>query len=101
VNKTKWLDAAQIFDQWRIVPRITLFGYAFWVVHVIDKALSWYQTLPMAERTIEATGLTTAIISVITGLFPWVYKIYSDAATDWGYQPSRTSISSTTTEVTK
>jgi hypothetical protein len=90
MNKSKYLDFAQVFDQLRIVPRIVLFGYAFWVIHVIDKTLEWYQALPAAERTIEASGLATAIISVITGLFPWIYRIYSDAATDWSGQSTKT-----------
>jgi hypothetical protein len=101
MNKTLYLDAAQLFDTWRVVPRVTLFGYAAWVMHVIDKTLSWYMHLPANERTIEASGLTTAIISVITGLFPWVYRIYADTATDWTQMPSRTSTSVSTTEVTK
>jgi hypothetical protein len=47
--------------------------------------------LPSSERTLEASGLAGAIITVITGLFPWIYKIYSDAATDWSAQPVRSS----------
>jgi hypothetical protein len=103
VNKTRWLDFAQVFDQLRIVPRVTLFGYAAWVIHIIDKTLGWYMNLPTAERTLEASGLATAIISVITGLFPWIYRIYSDNATDWSVQipSSKTQTVVQTTEVSK
>jgi len=83
VNKTAWLDAAEVFDHWRVVPRAVLLLYGGWVAHVTDNILSWYQRIPGAERTLEASGLAAGIITAVTGLFPWVYKIYSDAATDW------------------
>jgi hypothetical protein len=96
VNKTKFLDVAQVFDTWRVVPRAVLFGYAWWVMHVTDNTLSWYQHLPSAERTLEASGLAGAIITAITGMAVWVYRIYADTATDWSPASTRTSVSSTT-----
>lgn len=87
MNKTPWLDAAHVFDAWRVVPRIVLFSYGAWVAHVTDKTLEWYYHLPGAERTLEASGLAAAIITAITGLFPWVYKIYSDNGVDWFANP--------------
>jgi hypothetical protein len=101
MNKSRILDWAQIFDTWRVVPRTVLFGYAWWVTHITDNTLTWYQHLPAAERTLEASGLAGAIITAVTGLAVWVYKIYSDAATDWSTMPTRSSISTSTTEITK
>lgn len=92
MNIQRWRDAAQIFDTWRVVPRIILFGYCWWVAHVTDGTLTWYQHLPSAERTLEASGLAGAIITAVTGLFPWVYKIYSDAATDWSAASTKTTV---------
>jgi hypothetical protein len=101
VNKQRWLDAAQVFDTWRVVPRLVLFGYLGWIGHVTDSTLAWYMGLPMAAQTYQATGLAAAIITAVTGLFPWVYKIYSDAATDWSNQPARVTTTNTSTEVIK
>jgi hypothetical protein len=97
MNKTRWLDAAQVFDTWRVVPRVVLFGYGAWVAYVTDSTLRWYMHLPAAERTLEASGLSGMIITAVTGLFPWIYRIYSDAANDW----TQTSTASTTTEIVK
>jgi hypothetical protein len=101
LNKDRWLDLAQIFDTWRVVPRFVLFGYGLWVAHVTDSTLKWYMHLPSAERTLEASGLAGAIITAVTGLFPWIYRIYSDNSNDWTQMPSRTSTTIATTEVTK
>jgi hypothetical protein len=101
LNKGVWLDAAQIFDTWRVIPRLVLFTYGWWVAHVTDGTLTWYQHLPAAERTLEASGLAGAIITAVTGLAVWVFRIYTDAATDWSQMSSRTSTTIATTEVTK
>jgi hypothetical protein len=39
--KQHWLDAAEVFDAWRVAPRIVLFGYCAWLVEVIDRILTW------------------------------------------------------------
>jgi len=87
MDKAKWIDRAQVFDTWRVVPRFILFGYAAWVAHVTDSILTWYMHLPSAERTLETSGLAGTIIAAVTGLLPWVYRIYSDAANDWTKVP--------------
>ena len=83
MTKRDFIDAAEVFDVWRVIPRATLFGYAYWVYHITGRILSWYERLPSAERTLETSGLAGAIITAVTGLAVWVYKIYSDNATDW------------------
>jgi hypothetical protein len=97
MNKQVWLERAEMFDTWRVVPRSVLFGYAWWVTHVTDSVLSWYEGLPSSERTLEASGLAGAIITAITGLAVYVYKIYSDSANDWNSRGS--SITSTQTVI--
>jgi hypothetical protein len=86
MNKQEWLNAAEIFDAWRVVPRTVLFMYATWLAHVTNNILLWYQHLPAAERTVETAGLTGAIITAITGLATWIYKIYSENGRDWSQQ---------------
>jgi hypothetical protein len=83
VISQRYLDFAQAFDKARVVPRVIFFGYAFWVMHITHWVLSWYMSLPPAERSLEASGLAGGVVTIITGLFPWIYRIYSDNATDW------------------
>lgn len=83
MNKRPWLDAAEIFDAWRVVPRLILFGYCYWVAHVTDSLLSWYQLIPSGERSLESAGFSGAVITAVTGLAVWVYKIYAETGRDW------------------
>ena len=76
-----------------------MFGYCWWVGHVTDNTLWWYQHLPAAERTLEASGLAGAIITAVTGLAVWVYKIYADTANDWSNATSKTTVLSSTETV--
>jgi len=95
------MDAAHVFDTWRVVPRAVLVVYFSWVVHVADTLLNWYMTLPREARTLEATGLGISIIGSITGLFPWILKIYMDNGNDWSGTTSSSSATVTTNTVSK
>lgn len=99
MNKQPYLDFLQVFDTARIIPRVIFFGYGFWVIHITHWVLAWYMKLPSAERTLEASGLAGTIITVVTGLFPWFYKIYSDNSTDWAPTPASTRTIVATTEI--
>jgi hypothetical protein len=83
VSKQKWLDAAQIFDTWRIVPRIVLFAYGWWAAQLTDWIVRWYEKLPSGERTGQVTAFVTIVLPGVFGLAVWVYKLYGDGATDW------------------
>lgn len=83
MNKKWWLDAAEVFDSWRVVPRLIVFGYCIWLPHITNQVLIWYQSLPASERTMEASGLAGAIITAVTGIAAWVFKIYSAAGRAW------------------
>lgn len=77
------LDWAEVFDAWRVIPRALVLGYWFWVVVVVNEILRWYQSLPSAERTLEASGLATVVITAVTGMGSWVSKIYMDGGRSW------------------
>lgn len=100
MNKQVWLDAAEVFDSWRVAPRAILFGYCFWVSHVTDSALTWYQHIPAAERGLESAGLVGAIITAVTGMAVWVFKIYTSGGRDWDAGSSSSTVVASTT-VTK
>jgi len=97
VNKQRWLDAAEIFDNWRVVPRLILFMYCWWLAHVVGEILHWYFALPATARGLEASGMTSVVITAVTGLGTWVYKIYSDAGRDWTQTASSTTRATTVT----
>lgn len=83
MTKQLWLDIAEIIDAWRVVPRVLLFAYCTWVWHVVAEILAWYQALPAVERSMEASGMAAAVITAVTGLSAWVFKVYSAGGRDW------------------
>jgi hypothetical protein len=100
VNKTKFLDAAEIFDSWRVIPRFVLFAYGTWLAYITDRLLNWYMALPAPSQSVQASGFCLGAIGAITTIAGWVYKIYANTGREWDNQASvRTS--SITTEVTK
>lgn len=81
--KQKWLDAAEVFDAWRIVPRLVLFGYCAWLVYVVDFILVWYTHLSQSARGIEASGMASVVITAVTGMGAFVFKVYVSGGRDW------------------
>ena len=85
--KQAWLDAAEIIDSWRVIPRAILFLYGYWMVRVTDLIIHWYEKLPAVERTTQVTAVITVIIPGIFGLACWVFKIYSAGGRKWDGSP--------------
>jgi hypothetical protein len=83
VSKAHWLDAAEVFDAWRIVPRLVLFGYCAWLVYVVDFILVWYTHLPASSRGIEASGMASVVITAVTGMGAFVFKVYVSGGRAW------------------
>lgn len=101
MNKQAWLDAAEVFDAWRVVPRLILFGYCAWLVYIVDTILAWYMGLQEHARGIEASGMATFVITAVTGIGATVYKIYAGGGRAWDQVPMLTSSTVSQTTVTK
>lgn len=82
------MKAAEIFDTWRVIPRVMLFGYSFFVWHITDFLLTWYTRQPAAERGVEESAMVAAIFTAVTGFSPWIFKIYSENGRNWTDNPT-------------
>lgn len=85
-----WIQRAEIFDAWRVVPRTLLFGYCGWAAWVFDTLLHWYINLPATSQTIQNAGLLTAVGTVLTGFGVPIFNIYIQNGRDWNAQPQTT-----------
>lgn len=82
-SKSLWLDWAEIFDAWRVVPRTILYSYAGWAILVTDRTLTWYFHLPSAERSGQDAALVGTIITAVTGLFTLTLNFYQNSGRQW------------------
>lgn len=89
MSHQKWIDAAEVFDSWRVIPRAVLLGYCWWTVYLVDKLTGWYMHIPVAERAVETAGFAGAVITAVTGMGAFVFKIYSDNGRDWNSRQDR------------
>jgi hypothetical protein len=81
--KAVWLDAAEVFDAWRVTPRTILYGFAGLFGYVIVHTMHWYFNLPPVDRTGQVTAVIGIIIPACSGLAVWVYKIYAQGGRNW------------------
>jgi hypothetical protein len=86
--KEAWLKWAEIFDSWRVVPRLILTVYGWFVFHVTMYVLIWYTHEPATARGAEESAVVSVIFTAIAGFSPWVFKIYSENGRDWDAKSS-------------
>lgn len=86
VEKANWIHWAEIFDAWRIVPRLVLLSYGWFVYHVVMYILAWYTHLTTTSSVGDGV-VVSVCVTAVTGFAPWVLKIYMDASTDWKNVP--------------
>ena len=98
MNKDNWLDAAEVFDSWRVVPRIFMTACFFWVVYVTNILLGWYMGLPEHARGYEASGFASIVFIAIMGFLKLVFDTYSRHGRDWDAEPSMTATATVTTK---
>lgn len=83
MTKQQWIDAAEVFDSLRVVPRIivgaylALFGWSIIFIGVM------YFRIPASERTVELTAFCTVWLGAMTTAFPFIVKIYTENGRDW------------------
>lgn len=87
MDKQKWIDGAEIFDSWRVVPRLFLFGFWITTFTFIFYFSYWYFHLPANERGYEESGAMTAIIIALLKFGKDVYDTYTQNGRDWNNVP--------------
>lgn len=99
--KHRWLDWAEIFDSFRVVPRLFLLACFIWTVHTTYMLLVWYLGLPDGSRGLEASGFGAIVFGAQITFLKLVYTTYSQNGRDWNAVPTQvTSTSSQSTTVT-
>lgn len=83
MKKQPWLDAAEVFDSWRVVPRVIVFIYLAMLVWLtVYFALKFFAVTP-EQRTTQLTAFASVLLTAAYGAFGWIAKIYMDGGRDW------------------
>lgn len=101
-TKSKMLNVAEVFDSWRVIPRVFLAATFIWCVYLTDRLIGWYIGLPHAERGIEASGFASAVQIGVLAFLKTVFDRYSTSGRDWNQrvQPSVQTATVATSTVT-
>jgi hypothetical protein len=84
VTKPQWLDGAEIFDSWRVWPRLIVFVYLALLVWLTVFFPTKYFAIPAAERTGALTAFVSVVMTTAYGALPFIVKIYMDSGRSWG-----------------
>lgn len=87
MNKQRYLHYAEVFDSFRIVPRIFIFcywGFCLWFIYFFA---DWYMQQPANARGFEESG---ALFGIITSLLKFgadLWNTYARTGRDWSAAP--------------
>lgn len=86
-NKKAHLRKAEVFDAWRVFPRIMLTLFFAGYCWLMAESWQWYKTLPF--ETLDWTSLAAltafplALLTGLGGIFGSMYKHYQGSGRDW------------------
>lgn len=85
MNKSGWLDAAEVFDSWRVFPRVLVAAFAFFVYQEFRSLTNWYMAIPHSDANLLAvqSAFVFGILGVLTTLAGYIFKVYTDGGRDW------------------
>jgi hypothetical protein len=83
VSKQAWLDGAEVFDSWRVVPRLIVLIYLAMLIWLTSYFAFKFFDISAAERNTQLTAFASMLLTVAYGAFGWIYKIYGNTGRDW------------------
>lgn len=83
MNKQAWLDRAEVFDSWRVVPRLIVLIYLAMLIWLTSYFAVKFFAIAAAERNTQLTAFASMLLTVAYGAFGWIYKIYGNTGRDW------------------
>jgi len=82
-NKEKWLNVAELFDAFRLVPRLVLAAILLFAGWYIFDITQWYMNLPAEERTGMVSGFVGISVPAVFGLAGKVADWYLKTGRKW------------------
>jgi hypothetical protein len=83
MTKREWLDAAEVFDSWRVVPRLIVLVYLGMLIWLTGYFALKFFGVSAQERTTQVTAFASVLMTAAYGAFSWIVKIYTDGGRDW------------------
>lgn len=83
MSKQDWLDAAEVFDSWRVAPRLIVFLYLAFLFGLTAYFAIKFFDITAAERTTQLTAFASLLLTAAYGAFGWIFKIYTTGGRDW------------------
>jgi hypothetical protein len=67
MRKQWWIDLSEVLNALRVMPRVLVGVYGLYGIYIVE----WYMKLPVAERTMEASGFAAIVLSAFAKLCHW------------------------------
>jgi hypothetical protein len=81
--KRRWLNAAEVFDSWRVVPRLIVAVYIAFLIWLTSYFAVNFFALPAAERSAAVTAFASVVLTAAFGALAYIVRVYMDNGRDW------------------
>ena len=81
--RRRWLNAAEVFDSWRVFPRLIVATYIAFLIWLTTYFSMRFFALPAAERSAAVTAFASVVLTAAFGALAWIVKVYMDNGRDW------------------
>ncbi len=86
-RKKSLLRIAEVFDAWRVFPRIFMILFFIGYGWLMKESWDWYKTLDYTTigwaNLAALTAFPTVLLTGLGGMFASMYKHYQDSGRDW------------------
>jgi len=83
MDKQKWLNGSEIFDAYRVIPRLVLGAVLIFAGTYIIGITDWYMSIPAVDRTTEVSAFAGVTIPAVFGLAGKVVDWYLKTGRTW------------------
>lgn len=83
MQKQTLLNAAEVFDSWRVVPRTFLYGYWITTFYLIFWVFWWYMHLDANGRGNQESGLIGVVVLTLVKFGIDIFNTYTAKGRDW------------------
>jgi uncharacterized BrkB/YihY/UPF0761 family membrane protein len=87
--KHRWLNAAEVFDSWRVVPRLIIVTYITFLIWLTTYFALKYFSLPATERGAPVTAFASVVLTAAFGALAYIWKLYVDNGRDWNEREAK------------
>lgn len=100
LSKQKWLTAAEVFDTWRVIPRLLVGSYYIAYLHLLYLCWAWFERMTLngaqATEIIAASAFPGLLLTGLAAVMGKLTNDYMANGRNWDNVAKQSMVTTTT-----